>query len=76
MRKGSLILILSLSLLSAGCQTKESPPAAASSKPDVHNSFTDYVERGVTTMKKADSVAAAANAQNQQTSQQAQSAGE
>lgn len=51
----------------------DAPQAAA---PQVQNAFTDHVNRGITTMNKAEKVAAAENARIQGVQQQTQTPAE
>jgi hypothetical protein len=65
--------LLSLAGLLAGCQSKKVVQAP---EPPVQNAFTDYVDRGITTMQKAQTVADKTNAQSAQVAAQAQTAGD
>ncbi len=66
-----------LGLVGTGCQKKDPPqPTASVPEPPAQNAFTSYVDRGITTIHKADSAATAANGQTQQMNQQTQSVGE
>jgi hypothetical protein len=69
------IVALVLLLLLAGC-TKKPENVTQAPEPPVHNTFTDYVDRGVTTMKKAEAVRDQSNAQTQQYNAQTQNVGE
>ena len=60
---------LGLLLFLAGCENKKTAQAP---EPPVHNAFTDYVDRGVTTMHKAEAARYKANAQTEQLNAQAQ----
>jgi hypothetical protein len=66
------LAVLGMILALAGCDTKK---VAQAPEPPVHNAFTDYVDRGVNTMQKAQTVADKTNAQNAQADAQAQTAG-
>ena len=72
-----LFVIATAGLILSGCQAKEAPTQPVTTtqqtqEPKVQNAFTDYVDRGITTMNKAQSVADASNARARQTQQQAQ----
>jgi hypothetical protein len=68
----AILIAVSLGALT-GCSKKDAPVAAAP-EPLVHNAFTDNIDKGAETMKKAESLADQTNAQMQQQAQQAQSA--
>jgi hypothetical protein len=60
-------------LFLAACEKKQTAQVPV---PPVQNAFTEYVDRGVTTMNKAQTVADESNAQTQQLNAQAQAAGD
>jgi len=63
--------MFSISLFLAGCESKK---VAQAPEPPVQNAFTEYVDRGVTAMNKAQEVTDKSNAQTQQLNAQAQAA--
>ena len=66
-----LLLTLGTFMLLAACEKKD---VAQAPEPPVKNAFTDYVDRGVTTMDKAKTVTNQANAVIQRQNAQTQNA--
>ena len=71
MVKTEQLAMFGIFLFMAGCESKK---VAQAPGPLVQNVFTDYVDRGVTAMNKAQEVTDKSNAQTQQLNAQAQAA--
>lgn len=71
MRKIEKLVMVGIFSLLVGCRSKKTAKAP---EPRVQNAFTEYVDRGVTAMNKAQEVTGQSNVQTQQLNAQAQAA--
>ncbi len=73
-RRSSVVLAIAGVTFCLGCQRRTPDSVAqAPQEPQVQNAFTDYVDRGVHTMEKAEKAAETANARNAELQRQSES---